>query len=665
MKEKSIIIFSVMVLLMANTFVFSQSDQTPSKSDIKTGQGSFTLPSNDTDGPMDISATFEYYFTRETLGDISYLNCTVTTTSLSYGPRYSGYRYKHKGKIYSHEELQHLDSRGVDGFTNITVKGMRFSASVSNVMNRINCNSYNYASSMKIAQISKNANLNSYSIDFVTATATEVYSSGQSDLVERINNYNQILKNKSQYHEYLQQANREFNSKNWSLAKKLYEQASQLLPNENYPKDQLERIKDKEKDLATAKNNNSTTGGNTTNSANQNQSNTNSQGKADGQGGGNTSTTSSTSTNSQTTPVDPSKYLSKYSDFGIPDDESTAAVPANTPSTGSYTKQPSYSGSGNPMAGYNYSNTNSTSSYLNSFQQGLERGQQISNALTPALNQWADQINANNEREAQAQMQREEAEERRAEERRRKEAAAAEIAAKKRQLVAARKDLIAKYPDGKTPLSSQTKGATEVYFFVYSYQASTIENNNPVIYISNVFSVAKYADGTWPFKASLMENIVKTNKGLNLTLSGFYLSKSVADQNQQYFVNQAKSYGFTINNINYAGKKSSAGTGANTDYWGNPTKGGEQKTNEELQETQQVKTNSEVDFWGNPTKNGEQKTNAEKQETQQQKTNKIEVDFWGNPIKKGAQQQNTETQNKQEPTTPKAKVDYWGNPIKE
>lgn len=251
-----------------------------------------------------------------------------------------------------------------------------------------------------------------------------------------------------------------------------------------------------------------------------------------------------------------------------------------------------------PLANYNaptnnsnpMTNSNTSSSSNNNY---TEAAQSIGSAIT----QLANHLQVEQAAREQREMQRREAEERR-------EAAAAEARANKRLLVSNRKTLIAQFPDCKTPLSYEAKGASDVYYFVYSYQAASIENDRPAIYISNVFSLAKYGDGTWPLKASLMENIAKNNQGLNLILSGYYLDKNEANQKQQLLLNGANDYGFAVNNINYVNKKSTS-------------------------------------------------------------TSESSIDYWGNPVKKENQQGSLETPNSQEPAKPKPKTDYWGNPIKE
>jgi hypothetical protein len=234
------------------------------------------------------------------------------------------------------------------------------------------------------------------------------------------------------------------------------------------------------------------------------------------------------------------------------------------------------------------------STELDSFTSGYAQGEQIMDAAAglidlfgPSPEEKARQLRAENLRIEN-------------------EKAAARARANKIQMVASRKALINKYPDGKTPLSYQIKDATEVYFFVYSYQPNTIDSNSTPIYISNVFSLAKYGDDTWPFKASLMEKIAKTYSGLDFILSGYYENKNTAEQQQKALVNEANSSGFTVNKITYSGTKSTSITvttanNSNTDFWGNTIKKDDQQQNNNST-IEPEKPKSKVDFWGNPIK---------------------------------------------------------------
>lgn len=219
--------------------------------------------------------------------------------------------------------------------------------------------------------------------------------------------------------------------------------------------------------------------------------------------------------------------------------------------------------------------------------QALNTATELVNAATPLINQISANMQARREEEERLRL-----------EQLKKEQEAAAAKARWLELISNRKKLITKFPDGKTPLSSQPKTVKEVFFFVYSHEPSAIESNNPVLHVSNVFSLPRYEDGTWQFKTGLMENIQKTVKGLNLTLSGFYTDKASATDQQQYLLSKAGNYGFTLKSISYTSKKVSPASGE-TDYWGNPNTGTKTKTD---QTTNSNKQDVKLDFWGNPIK---------------------------------------------------------------
>ncbi len=260
--------------------------------------------------------------------------------------------------------------------------------------------------------------------------------------------------------------------------------------------------------------------------------------------------------------------------------KTTTGIPANT-STKTSIEQIPDNYKGNPMT-YNTSSSNSDNTAT-----------QVLSSATNILNQWASQIKSDNEAEEARQNRIED-------ERVRKQNIADNLRANKFRLINNRKSLIAKFPDGKTPLSYEVKGTTEIFYFVYSYQPATIENNSPPIYISNVFSLVKYGDGTWPLKASLIENIAKTNKGLNLVLAGYYLNKNDAEQQQQLFISEANNFDFVVNKINYETKKSAQTTSGSLDYWGNPIKKEVHQSNIKTPATNEIeKPKIKVDYWGN------------------------------------------------------------------
>ena len=260
---------------------------------------------------------------------------------------------------------------------------------------------------------------------------------------------------------------------------------------------------------------------------------------------------------------------------------SSSSTPTETPENTS-------GNNGNPLPNYNAPSTSNDATI------------QALTAASSLISQWGAQVQAKQEAEMQLRIQREEEEARIQEEQ-------DALEAKRQELIMNRKKLILKFPDGKTPLTHEVKDSTKVYYFTYSYQPSTIEYNTATIYISNVFPLVKYSDGSWPSKANLLEDIAKRNTGLNLILSGYYLNKADAEYQRQTLVSGVKNYSFVVQSINYAGKKTEQTGDASTDFWGNPTnvkveEPATQSTPSSATPNTANPSNTEVDFWGNPIK---------------------------------------------------------------
>lgn len=174
-----------------------------------------------------------------------------------------------------------------------------------------------------------------------------------------------------------------------------------------------------------------------------------------------------------------------------------------------------------------------------------------------------------------------------------REEAARQIEAKKRAaMMDRRRKLIAQSSDGNMPLSAHKVNAQVLYFFSYTFDKDTIENPNPQITLANTFPVARYGDGTWPYKHSINSDLRKIAAGEN-TLMGYYATRELADKEREAFIRIAKSAGFVIKDIAYAGRPGkglsaiAGGTSVRAgapDFWSKPNA-----------EKKPVK--SEDDFW--------------------------------------------------------------------
>jgi hypothetical protein len=790
MKEKSIIIFSVIILLMINTLGFSQTKATPSRSSKKKMMGLYSV-SNGAAGPQDVIITFEYEFFRESLVNKKMLGVDIMNITYEYTQGAGGKRYKYYGIMYTADELQYIDSRGQDCFGEIIIRDAAIvGLKVAGFSTEISDESLLHRT-YGIGEISETKDLNTFSLSNTSASLHRVDTKNSDCIVERINNFKKTVSLKNQYKELILAGNEAFNAQNWSVAKSKYEKASQLIPLEGYPKDQLSRIKDKEDNIAKEKikaaanaaeaespsNSNGSNSGspksNSTNSGSSaNQQNAtgktnntganaaNSRAQSNGstsennnQNGAITNMSGTVKNNGEDIKVfqkNGKNYMQsangnvretsqefydgiqKASNKNIANEKKyedsqkelkaaqTKSIQEGIDKQNKWTKdfndridgeieknkksaqlaQQSYytaeavqnaqsdinenmTLSGNyktpeeleaefnrKQAALNQSIANLAKSQNENLQATYNTYSPYRDANTEAIGQVGvgiiNMINdaqvENEKREAQQQLQQQ------------KRDALAEMERQKAQIerqkiamrLEIRKSLFAQFREGGVPLSSTKTPSNELYFFSYIFDKTTIENGSPKILLSNVFPVGKYGDGTWPFKNALLNEINKVKQSGTTTLVGYYGTKEMAEGMHASFIRLASKSQMVTESFNYKGKPATSSSATSSDYWGNPTKGGEPKTNTETEETQEVKTNnSEVDFWGNPTKSGTKQSNEETNTIPQPKTSNSEVDFWGNPVKKGGQQQNTETPNKQEPLSPKAKVDFWGNPIKE
>lgn len=276
---------------------------------------------------------------------------------------------------------------------------------------------------------------------------------------------------------------------------------------------------------------------------------------------------------------------------------------------------------------FNEKQKTATNNYINQQNAAVQSDLNDMDALKEKLNSMMNKNTTNNSSDEDDEREREN----RRNEYKRKTAEKES----KDQLTSNRKSLLDKIPQATMPVYSQTKNASEVYFFIYSCDYFSLSNDNPMIYLSNIFTVGKYGDDTWPFIDKVKEKIALANKGFNYKLSGFYLTKEAADGELQELVNNAYKYDLTIKNVfcTYAKTK----TNSDTDFWGNKTTSKEQQVKTEVSK-QQNTAKAEYDDWGNPiAKKTEQPKTTTAKKTSSSKataTTKVEYDDWGNPIKK-------------------------------
>lgn len=116
-----------------------------------------------------------------------------------------------------------------------------------------------------------------------------------------------------------------------------------------------------------------------------------------------------------------------------------------------------------------------------------------------------------------------------------------------------RKSIIAEFPHKDIPLSSVEK-STKIYYFIYAYDINTIEQSNITIYVSNVFEIGKYGDGTWPYMITIKKETA-TLTTFDEVFHGYYYSFEDAETMRQSFVDLlGNNKGVSITKISYEGK---------------------------------------------------------------------------------------------------------------
>ena len=153
-----------------------------------------------------------------------------------------------------------------------------------------------------------------------------------------------------------------------------------------------------------------------------------------------------------------------------------------------------------------------------------------------------------------------------------------------------RDDLRSNFKDGKIPLSADNVTAAELWYFAW-------QNNGTQVYVSEVFPIARYSDGAYPFKNTVTGEISKAGGVGAVTLVGWFYNREDAEQAHDRFVQTAHEGEMTIKNINYKGKPKTAGnTQQDGDFWGtSPAKTNAPATTNTP--TQKSGTKKKDDFW--------------------------------------------------------------------
>lgn len=101
------------------------------------------------------------------------------------------------------------------------------------------------------------------------------------------------------------------------------------------------------------------------------------------------------------------------------------------------------------------------------------------------------------------------------------------------------------------PLSTTNVESDIIYYFIYAYEPTIFEKKNAKVYVSNVFAIARYNDGTWPYQSKI-ENEIKDLTPYAELMHGYYLDAATAKEMQKGFVDGFyQNEGVEILNISY------------------------------------------------------------------------------------------------------------------
>ncbi len=209
-----------------------------------------------------------------------------------------------------------------------------------------------------------------------------------------------------------------------------------------------------------------------------------------------------------------------------------------------------------------------------------------------------------------------------------------------------RLNIINTFREGQFPTSSTKVNGNELGYFFYAYNPNDdLSGDQLSFFVSNAFTINKQADGSWPLKRIVFDEISKLVPQ-PVILHGYYGSLEEAAEMRASFVQLLTEREVQIQNINYTRKKSTAGSGSGNgtnDFWGNTTQA----------------ANSTTDFWGNEIKSGNAQEGKQKTET---KASESDTDFWGNEKSSSSTIKSTPVISATS-TKKEIKTDFWGNPV--
>jgi hypothetical protein len=138
-----------------------------------------------------------------------------------------------------------------------------------------------------------------------------------------------------------------------------------------------------------------------------------------------------------------------------------------------------------------------------------------------------------------------------------------------------RLSLIKEFEDGRLPLSSDKINGSEVWYFAWRGDPAK------TVYVTGVFPVARYGDGSFPYKNTVLKELDAAGGAGKIKIVGWFATRDYAQQVLNIFLTIAQNGEVNVKNITYKGKPQSTGNAAaSADFWetGNAAKKQPDKT---------------------------------------------------------------------------------------
>ncbi|WDF58169.1 hypothetical protein PQ462_15745 [Flavobacterium sp. KACC 22758] len=124
----------------------------------------------------------------------------------------------------------------------------------------------------------------------------------------------------------------------------------------------------------------------------------------------------------------------------------------------------------------------------------------------------------------------------------------------RKEKTARQQKIINELKQGAVPLSSDQVEKQLLYYYASSADEASLKSGSPLINLTNVFAVARYTDGTWPYTINIKNDIQEILKTKQVVLTGYFTSKNEAEAAYLNFRKSLEALEFKISVFEYKGR---------------------------------------------------------------------------------------------------------------